>query len=302
MVGSALCRRLASESRLLTVGREELDLRRQSAVEEWFSANRPHAVILAAATVGGIAVNASLPANFIYDNLAIQTNVIEAARHNKVEKLLFLSSSCVYPVQASQPVNEDALLTGPLEPTNEPYAIAKIAGLKLCQAYRRQYKCDFISATPASLYGEGDTFDSCSSHVLAALILRLYQAKVAGSTEITLWGTGKPVREFMYVDDFADAAAFLMEHYSDDFSINVGSGEEVSIFELATLVAGVIGWSGRFIFDLSRPDGMPRKCVDSRRLNALGWKPRTMLADGILKTYEWFKDRPVHAICEVSRP
>ena len=288
MVGSALCRRLARESILQTVGRDALDLRRQSAVEEWFERRRPQVVVLAAATVGGIAVNANLPADFIYDNLAIQTNVIEAARRTPVEKFLFLSSSCVYPRLARQPVNEDSLLTGPLEPTNEPYAVAKIAGLKLCQAYRRQHGRDFISVTPASLYGEGDTFDAGSSHVVAALILKIHEAKIAGASEITLWGSGKPLREFMHVDDFAEAAVFLLEHYSDELPINVGSGEEVTILELAQLIARTIGWTGSFVLDASRPDGMPRKCLDSSRLNALGWHSRITLADGIRRSYEWF--------------
>jgi GDP-L-fucose synthase len=291
MVGSALCRRLEDGVVLQTAGRDQLDLRYQSAVGQWFAEHRPQVVFLAAATVGGITANASRPAEFIYDNLAIEINVIEAARLTGVEKLLFLSSSCVYPRLAHQPVAEDALLTGPLEPTNEWYAVAKIAGLKLCQAYRRQYGIDFISATPAGLYGPGDTFDAQSSHVIAALILKLHAAKVSGQREVTIWGSGKPAREFMYVDDFADAAVFLMEHYRDELAINVGTGEELTIFELAKLVAQVVGWEGRFVLDTSKPDGMARKCLDSTRLKGLGWQPRVTLADGIRRTYEWFLTR-----------
>jgi GDP-L-fucose synthase len=291
MVGSALCRRLKDEAILQTAGRDQLDLRCQSAVAHWFAENSPQAVFLAAARVGGITANANLPAEFIYDNLAIQTNVIEAARRSGVEKLLFLSSSCVYPRLAHQPVSEDALLTGPLEPTNEWYAVAKIAGLKLCQAYRRQYGLDFISATPAGLYGPGDTFDAQSSHVIAATILKLHAAKVSHQPEVKLWGSGKPAREFLYVEDFADAAVFLMEHYSDELALNVGTGEELTIFDLAKLVAKVVGWEGHFELDASKPDGMPRKCLDSSRVKELGWQPRVNLADGIRRTYEWFLDR-----------
>jgi len=300
MVGSALCRRLASEAVLQTVGRDQLDLRCQPSVNEWFATHRPQAVFLAAAKVGGITANASLPAEFIYDNLAIETNVIDAVRRNGVEKFLFLSSSCVYPRLARQPVREDALLTGSLEPTNEWYAVAKIAGLKLCQAYRRQYGVDFIAATPAGLYGAGDTFDALSSHVIAALILKFHAAHVSGIPEVTLWGSGKAMREFMYVDDFADAAIFLMEHYSDEVAINVGSGEELTILELAKLVAGIVGWKGRLVLDSSKPDGMPRKCLDSTRLKALGWQPRVALADGIGRTYKWFLSRSQQAAGNVS--
>jgi GDP-L-fucose synthase len=291
MVGSALCRRLKDGVILQTAGRDQLDLRCQSAVGQWFAEHRPQVVFLAAATVGGITANASLPAEFIYDNLAIQTNVIEAARQAGVEKLLFLSSSCVYPRLAPQPVAEDALLTGPLEPTNEWYAVAKIAGLKLCQAYRHQYGVDFIAATPTGLYGPGDTFDAQSSHVIAALILKLHAAKVSCQPEVTIWGSGKPAREFMYVDDFADAAVFLMEHYSDELAINVGTGEELTILELARLIAQVVGWNARFALDTSKPDGMARKCLDSTLLKRLGWQPRVNLADGIRRTYEWFFTR-----------
>jgi GDP-L-fucose synthase len=300
MVGSALCRRLRGEAILQTVGREQLDLRCQPAVNEWFAAHHPQVVFLAAAKVGGITANASLPAEFIYDNLAIETNVIEAARRTGVEKFLFLSSSCVYPRLARQPVSEDALLTAALEPTNEWYAIAKIAGMKLCQAYRRQYGVDFISATPAGLYGPGDTFDAQSSHVIAALILKLHAARISGIPEVTLWGSGKALREFMHVDDFADAAVFLMQHYSDELPINVGTGEELTILELAKLIAQSVGWNGRFVLDTSKPDGMPRKCLDSTRLKALGWQPRIALAEGIRRTYEWFLSRSQQGLGDVS--
>jgi GDP-L-fucose synthase len=300
MVGSALCRRLTGEAILLTVDRDRLDLRCQLAVNEWFATHRPQVVFLAAATVGGITANASQPAQFIFDNLVIETNVIDAARRTGAEKFLFLSSACVYPRLARQPVREDDLLTGQLESTNEWYAVAKIAGLKLCQAYRRQYGVDFISATPASLYGPGDTFDAQSSHVIAALILKIHEAKMAGGREVTLWGSGRPLREFMYVDDFADAAVFLMEHYSGDLSINVGSGEELTILELAKLIGRVVGWNGDFLLDTSKPDGMPRKCLDSTRLMSLGWRRSTALATGICRTYEWFVSRSQQAQVSAS--
>ena len=244
MVGSALCRRLSGEVILQTAGHHQLDLRRQAEVEGWFTAYRPQAVFVAAAKVGGLSANSKLPAEFLYDNLAIETNVIEAARKSGVEKLLFLGSACMYPKMAQQPIAEDELLSGPLEPTNEWYAIAKIAGLKLCQAYRQQYGVDFISVTPASLYGQGDTFDPQSSHVLAALILKIHKAKVTRAPNVTLWGTGSALREFMHIDDFVDAAIFLMEHYSADAPINAGTGQELSILALAQLISGIIGWEG----------------------------------------------------------
>jgi GDP-L-fucose synthase len=288
MVGSALCRRLAGEVVLQTADRHQLDLRRQFAVEEWFAAHSPQAVFVAAAKVGGISANSKLPAEFLYDNLAIETNVIEAARKSGVEKLLFLGSACMYPKMARQPIAEDDLLSGPLEPTNEWYAIAKIAGLKLCAAYRRQYGVDFISVTPASLYGQGDTFDPQSSHALAALILKIHKAKVTRASNVTLWGTGSALREFMHIDDFVDAAIFLMEHYSAEAPINAGTRQELSILALAQLISSIIGWEGRFVLDTTKPDGMPRKFLDTTRLNEMGWKPRVTLADGIRETYNWF--------------
>ena len=291
MVGSALCRRLSSEVILRTAGRHQMDLRRQAEVEEWFTAHRPQAVFVAAAKVGGISANSKLPADFLYDNLAIETNVIEAARKGGVEKLLFLGSACMYPKMAQQPIAEDELLNGPLEPTNEWYAIAKIAGVKLCQAYRRQYFVDFISMTPASLYGQGDTFDPQSSHVLAALILKIHEAKVTHAPSVTLWGTGSAMREFMHIDDFVGAAIFLMEHYSAQAPINAGTGQELSILALAKLISGIIGWEGRFVLDTTKPDGMPRKLLDATRMNEMGWSPRVTLADGIRATYDWFLDQ-----------
>jgi GDP-L-fucose synthase len=289
MVGAALVRRLQGAGcTIVTVGREELDLTRQAAVGDWFAANRPQAVFLAAARVGGILANDRYPADFLHDNLTIAANVIEAAHRSGVEKLLFLGSSCIYPRLAAQPIREEALLTGPLEPTNQWYAIAKIAGVKLVQAYRRQHGCDFIAAMPTNLYGPGDNFDLESSHVLPALIRKAHEARVAGAAAMPIWGSGTPRREFLHVDDLADACVFLMTHYSDDAPINVGSGEEVTIRELAAMVARAIGFDGAIVADPARPDGTPRKLVDSGRLRALGWQPRITLADGIAATCRWF--------------
>jgi len=290
MAGSAIMRRLQREGcEILVAGREELDLRRQDAVERWFAERRPQAVFLAAATVGGILANSTRPAQFVYDNLAIEANVIHAAREARVEKLLFLSSSCVYPRLAPQPMKEDALLTGPLEPTNEWYAVAKIAGMKLCQAYRRQYGCDFISAMPTNLYGPGDNYDPESSHVAAALQVKVHRAKAHGERSIEIWGSGTPTREFLYVDDLADAAVFLMKNYSADLHINVGTGAEMTIRELAKLVAEVAGWRGSFEYDRAKPDGMPRKVMDVSRLRALGWSASTLPKDGFRAAYEWYE-------------
>ena len=289
MAGSAIVRRLQAEGcELLTVGRQEVDLRRQAAAEEWMAKHRPQAVFLAAATVGGILANHTRPAQFIYDNLAIETNVINAAREVGAEKLLFLSSSCAYPRLAPQPMAEDALLTGPLEPTNEWYAVAKIAGMKLCQAYRRQYGCDFICAMPTNLYGPGDNYDPASSHVAAALQVKVHAAKLSGARSLEIWGTGKPTREFLYVDELADAAVFLMQHYSEEMHVNIGTGSEISIRELAELIADVAGWKGRFEFDTSKPDGMPRKVMDVSRLRALGWSARVAPQDGFRLAYDWY--------------
>lgn len=289
MVGSALLRRLVDERcTILTVGRAELDLRRQADVEDWIARERPQAVFHVAATVGGILANDRRPAEFLYDNLAIETNVIEAARRFGVEKLLFLGSACVYPGLAPQPMVEEVLLTGPLEPTNQWYSVAKIAGLKLCEAYRLQHGCDFISAMPINLYGPDDNFDLKASHVVPALMRKIHEAKLAGRDEVAVWGSGNPLREFLYVDDLADALVFLMRRYSAAGHINVGAGEELSIRDLAAEIATVVGFRGRFVFDPSRPDGVPRKLLDISRLSAMGWRPRTGLRDGLAKTYGWY--------------
>jgi GDP-L-fucose synthase len=292
MVGAALVRRLATEGcEVLTVERETLDLRRQSAVEEWMRAKRPDVIVLAAAKVGGILANTTQPADFLYDNLALQTHVIHTAAELGVKKLLYLGSSCIYPRLAPQPMREDALLTGPLEPTNQWYAIAKIAGLMLCQAYRLQRGCDFISAMPTNLYGPGDNFDAETSHVLPALIRRFHEAKVEKRGKVTLWGTGKPRRELMHVDDCADALVFLLNSYSELDAINVGVGEDITIAELARLVADVVDFRGEIAFDPSRPDGAPRKQLDVSRLAELGWRARIELRAGIEATYAWFCDQ-----------
>ncbi len=285
MVGSAIVRRLESENCQVLTSPRSLDLREQAAVRAWFAAERPQAVVIAAARVGGIQANDSRPAEFIYDNLMIEANLIEAARGSGVEKLLFLGSSCIYPRDAAQPMREEALLTGPLEATNQWYAVAKIAGIKLCQAYRRQYGCDFISAMPTNLYGPGDNFDLESSHVLPALIRKAHEAKLAGAEAMTIWGTGAPLRELLHVDDLAEACAFLLEAYSEESHINVGSGHEVTIRALAETVAGVVGFAGRIDCDPSRPDGTPRKFMDSSQIMALGWRPRIELEDGIADVY-----------------
>lgn len=289
MVGSALLRRLAAEGcTLLTVDRAELDLRRQAPTEEWFAAARPHCVFVAAATVGGILANRDRPAEFLYDNLAIETNVVEAARRAGVEKLLLLGSSCIYPRLAPQPIPEEALLSGPLEPTNQAYAVAKIAGLSLAAAYRAQYGCNFIAAQPTNLYGPGDNFDLASSHVLPALLRKAHDAKLARAPALAVWGSGTPLREFLHVDDLADALVFLMKAYAEAAPINVGSGAEVAIRALAELICREVGFQGELRFDAGKPDGTPRKLLDSSRLAALGWRPATPLAEGIRSTYAWF--------------
>ena len=291
MVGGALVRRLASENcTILTAGRSEVDLRRQSAVEQWVERQKPDCIIVAAATVGGILANDSRPGEFLYDNLAIETNIVEAARLAGVGKLLFLGSSCIYPRLAAQPMREDSLLSGPLEPTNQWYAIAKIAGLMLCRAYRRQYDCDFISAMPTNLYGPGDNFDLLSSHVVPALMAKADAAKRANAAELVVWGTGSPRREFMYVDDLADALVFLLRHYSDEEHVNIGVGHDVTIRELAETVARTVGLQGQLRFDSSKPDGTPRKLMDSSRLLGMGWKPKTSLEEGLQKTFAWFTE------------
>lgn len=292
MVGSALLRRLASEDcEVLTVGRTVVDLRRQEQVEAWMAAEKPQAVFVAAATVGGIHANDTRPAEFLFDNLMIEANVIDAARTSGVEKLLFLGSSCIYPKMSHQPMSEDALLMGPLEPTNEWCAIAKIAGIKLCQAYRRQYGCDFISAMPTNLYGVGDNFDLQSSHVMPALIAKMHVAKTANAPSVTIWGTGAPRREFLYVDDCADALVFLMKNYSDELHINVGVGADISIRDLAELVRGIVGFEGAIVTDQTKPDGMPRKLMDVSRLSLRGWRAETDLRKGIAEVYRWYCGR-----------
>lgn len=288
MVGGAIVRRLAGEDcTVLTESRAELDLKNQAAVDRWMTDNRPQAVFLAAAKVGGILANATAPADFLYDNLMIEANVISAAHRSGVEKLLFLGSSCIYPKLADQPIREEALLTGPLEPTNEWYAIAKIAGIKLCQAYRQQHGADFISAMPTNLYGPGDNFDLATSHVLPALIRKVHEAKVSGAPSVTLWGTGAPRREFLHVDDCAEALVFLMQNYSGAEHINVGSGSDLTILELAQTVCGIVGFGGSIVTDPTKPDGTPRKLMDGSRIAAMGWQPRIGLDDGIRSTYEY---------------
>jgi GDP-L-fucose synthase len=286
MVGAALVRRLAQENiELLTIKRSEVDLRDQAAVFRWFTKARPQVVFLAAAKVGGIVANNTLRAEFIYDNLIIATNVIHAAHINGAEKLMFLGSSCIYPKLAPQPLHEDCMLTGPLEPTNEPYAIAKIAGIKMVEAYRSQYGSDFINVMPTNLYGPGDNYHPEYSHVVAALIRRFHEAKVSGISNVVVWGTGTPRREFLYVDDMADACVHLMKNYSGGELVNIGTGEDITIAEFARVVAATVGYSGEISFDPSRPDGTPRKLLDVGRLAKLGWRARTLLKDGIRLAY-----------------
>jgi GDP-L-fucose synthase len=286
MVGAALVRRLTQEDvKLLTLNRSEVDLRDQAAVNKWFAAKRPQAVFLAAATVGGIVANNTLRAEFIYDNLAIAANVIHAAHVNATEKLMFFGSSCIYPRMAPQPLREDSMLTGTLEPTNEPYAIAKIAGIKMVEAYRSQYGANFISVMPTNLYGRGDNYHPEYSHVVAALIRRFHEAKVSGAKDVAVWGTGTPRREFLYVDDLADACIHLMKTYSEHELVNIGTGEDITIAEFARVVAATVGYSGEISFDTSRPDGTPRKWLDVSRLAKLGWRASTSLEDGIKLAY-----------------
>ena len=288
MVGQALVRRLGASSEVLTVDRKTLDLRRQSDVEDWMAENKPEAVFIAAAVVGGILANDSRPAEFIYDNLAIEANIIHAAAKLDVAKLMFLGSSCVYPKLCPQPMKEEHLLTGPLEPTNEWYAVAKIAGIKLAQAYRRQNGKDFVSVIPTGLYGPGDTFDPAVSHVIPALIRKIEAAKTSGGP-VEIWGTGSPRREFLYVDDCADALVFLMERYSEERIINIGQGEEISIADLAKRIAVIAGYQGGFKFLTDRPDGMPLKSIEGSRLAAMGWKPKTPLDQGLANTIKAFR-------------
>ena len=290
LVGSAIVRRLRSAgfNNLLTATREQLDLRDQAAVNYWFRANRPECVFLVAGTVGGILANSTRPAEFLYDNMMIHATVVHAAHLFSVRRLLYLGSSCIYPRECPQPMCEEHLLTGRLEPTNEPYALAKITGIKLCEAYRRQYGCDFISAMPTNLYGPNDNFDLQSSHVLPAMIRKFHDAKVAGRNEVVIWGTGSPRREFLHVDDLADACLFLMEHYDGADHINVGTGEDLPILELANLVREVVYPTAQLVFDRAKPDGTPYKLLNVCRLHQLGWRHRIELRDGIETTYDWF--------------
>ena len=297
MVGGATVRRLASEGcEVITAGRETVDLKRQAEVEAFLRDARPDAIVMAAAKVGGILANDTRPAEFLYDNLMIEANIIAAAHENDVQKFLFLGSSCIYPKFAPQPILEDSLLTGPLEPTNEWYAIAKIAGIKLAQAYRKQYGRDYISAMPTNLYGPGDNFDLTSSHVMPAIIRKAHEAKVNGASSITVWGTGTPRREFLHADDCADALVFLLKTYSDHEHINVGSGEDVTILELTQLVCEVVGFSGKITHDLSKPDGTPRKLMSADKLRSMGWAPTITLKDGIAETYGWFLEHHAEAV------
>jgi len=290
MVGQALCRRLEGEgATLLTVGRERVDLRRQVEAEAWIDAARPEVIFLAAATVGGILANDRYPADFLYDNLAIEANVVEAARQCGVAKLVLLGSSCIYPRAAPQPMAEEALLTGPLEPTNQWYAVAKIAGIKLGQAYRRQHGLDAIAVMPTNLYGPGDDFELQRAHVVPALLRKIHEAKRDGLDSVEIWGSGRPRREFLHVDDCADAVVHLCRHYSGEAQVNVGCGEDVTIAALAEIIAGVVGWQGRFVFDPGKPDGAPQKLLDATRLTALGWRPRIGLAEGLRQTYDWYR-------------
>lgn len=297
MVGSAIVRALEADgySQIVTRSSAELDLRDQAAVDAFFAVEQPAYVFLAAARVGGIVANDSYPADFIYDNLVIETNVIGSAHRHGVRKLLFLGSTCIYPKLAPQPLHEDYLLTGPLEPTNEWYAVAKIAGIKLCQAFRRQHGSDFISAMPTNLYGPGDNYDLEKSHVIPAMLRKMHEARQRGEPEVVLWGTGTPRREFLHVDDLADALLFLMRDYSDESHVNVGVGSDLTIRELAESIQAVIGYEGRLVFDTSKPDGTPRKLVDTQLINSLGWHARIPLQEGLHDAYRWFVDHYTEA-------
>jgi GDP-L-fucose synthase len=289
LVGSSLVRRLSkSQADILTAKREELDLRDQAAVLSWVRHNRPETVIVAAATVGGIEANRTRPAEFLFNNLMIAANIIHASAESDVRKLMFLGSSCFYPRETDQPIREESMLTGPFEPTNEWYAVAKVAGVKLCQAYRRQYGKDFVAVVPTNLYGPGDNFDLAAGHVIPALIRKFHEARLNQTPSVEIWGTGRALREYLYVDDAADALVFLMENYSEEAIINVAGGEEVSIAQLAAQIAEVVGYRGTLRYDLSKPDGMPRKVLDGSKIRAAGWKPSISLQQGLERTYEWF--------------
>jgi len=301
MVGSAVLRRLTREGcEILTSELKELDLRRQSDVESWMARNKPEAIFLAAATVGGIHANQTRPAEFLYDNLMIEANIIEAARLNGVTKLMALGSSCIYPRLAPQPMSESALLTGPLEQTNEAYAISKIAAIKLCQAYRRQYGCDFISVMPTNLYGPGDNFDLKQSHVIPSLLRKTHEAKLQGAKSVEIWGTGTPLREFLHVDDLADACVFLMQSYSGESHVNIGVGDDMTIRALAEMICEVVGFAGELRFDSSKPDGTPRKLLDVTLLHSLGWRHKIGLKEGLESTYAWFRDHYADARLSVA--
>jgi GDP-L-fucose synthase len=293
MVGSAIVRELVKKGfgNIITRKSSELDLRNQSAVNEFFATEKPDHVFLAAAKVGGIMANNTYRADFIYDNLMIEANIIHAAAQNNVKKLLFLGSSCIYPKLAPQPLKEEYLLSGKLEPTNEPYAIAKIAGIKLCEAYRSQYQCNFISVMPTNLYGIGDNYDLNNSHVLPAMIRKMHEAKINNASEVTIWGSGTPRREFLYADDLADACLFLMNTYDGEELVNIGTGEDLSIAELADTVRKIVGFSGQLVYDRSKPDGTPRKLMDVSKLHALGWKHKTRLEEGISLAYKDFLNK-----------
>ena len=289
MVGSAVTKRLAFEDcNLCSVNRAQLDLRDQKSVGDWLRKQTPDVIIIAAATVGGILANSTRPAEFIYDNLVIETNIIQSAYEIGVQKLLFLGSACIYPKEARQPMKEEALLTGPLEPTNQWYAIAKIAGIKLCESYRKQYGCDFISAQPNNLYGPGDNFDLQTSHVIPALLAKAHLAKINSDPYLEIWGTGTPMREFLHVTDLADALIYLLKNYSGPIHLNIGTGEEISIRDLAQTVADTVNFKGELVFDTSKPDGAPRKLLDTERLNKLGWTPCINLRYGLQSTYQWY--------------
>ena len=295
LVGSALVRRLEREPvEIITKPRHELDLENPIAVLRFFARERPDHVYLAAAKVGGILANSMYPADFIRNNLLVTLNVLEAARDSGVKKLLFLGSSCIYPKLAAQPITEDALLTGPLEPTNEPYAVAKIAGIQMCRSYNRQFGTNFVSVMPTNLYGTGDNFDLNTSHVLPALIRKFHEAKLSGASAVTIWGTGAPRREFLHVDDLADACVHVMAHHDGDELVNIGCGEDITIADVARMVGEVVGFSGTLEFDTSKPDGTPRKLLDVSRLSKLGWRAQIPLRDGIEQTYRWFKESVSH--------
>ena len=294
MVGSAVVRRLKQDNcEVITAGRDKLDLLDQTAVKKWLFDNKPDVIVIAAAKVGGIHANSTYPAEFIYNNLMIAANIINTAKEVGVEKLLFLGSSCIYPRLSAQPIKEEYLLTGALEPTNEWYAVAKIAGIKLCQAFRRQYGCDFISAMPTNLYGPFDNYDPLNSHVVAAMIAKAHKAKIDEDKEMILWGTGTPRREFLYVDDCADAVVFLLKHYSDEQFLNIGVGEDISIGDFAREVAQVVGFKGEFVFDTTKPDGMPQKLLDMTKMHELGWRAKTSMSEGLNVSYEWYLENIV---------